>query len=145
MPSYKNMHSLVGCMTGYIGILWKISGILWFGDSDMVSLEKHPVFLDCYRLVLGRASSRKTLLCGTIWRFSMQFSVKGGLETTSLKVSLTLGLVLDVGITRSLVSYHIKILERVGTTRGRTNEIVEVMSKHKCWSKEEVPDTRCSR
>ena len=75
----------------------------------------------------------------------MQFSVKGGLETTRLKVSLTLGLVLDVRITRSLISYHIKILECVGTTRGRTNEVVEVMSRHKCWSKEEVPDIRCSR
>ena len=36
----------------------------------------------------------------------MQFSVKRGLETTRLKVSLEVGLMLSVSITRSLVSYH---------------------------------------
>ena len=34
----------------------------------MVSLEKHPVFLDCYRLELRRASSCKMLLqCMTVF------------------------------------------------------------------------------
>ena len=43
----------------------------------------------------------------------MQFNGKGGLETTRLKVSLVVELVLDESITRSSVSYHIKILECV--------------------------------
>ena len=43
----------------------------------------------------------------------MQFSVNGELETTRLKVSLTAGFVLDKSITKSSVSYHIKILECV--------------------------------
>ena len=38
MRPCKNMHALDGgCTTGYIGILW------W--DGEVVSLEKHPVFL----------------------------------------------------------------------------------------------------
>ena len=31
-------------------------------SGEMVSLEKSPVSLDCYRLALGRASSCKILL-----------------------------------------------------------------------------------
>ena len=44
------------------------------------------------------------------------------------------GLVLDVSLTRSSVSHHIKILVflwNVGTVRGRSNEVVEVMSRRK--------------
>ena len=48
-----------------------------------------------------------------IWQFLMQFNVNEGLETTRLKVSLMLGLVLDVSIATSSVSYHIKSLDRV--------------------------------
>ena len=60
MPPYKNMHALVGgCTTGYIGILWNVLGILLSGE--IVLLEKLPVFLDCNRLALERASSCKTL------------------------------------------------------------------------------------
>ena len=57
-----------------------------------------------------------------------------GLETTRLKVSLTVRLVSDVSIARSSVRYHIKILVcswNVGTVRGRSIEVVEVMSKRK--------------
>ena len=55
------MHVLDGgCTTDYIGIVWKVLGILLSGE--MVSLEKHPVLLYCYRLALERASSCKTLL-----------------------------------------------------------------------------------
>ena len=43
----------------------------------------------------------------------MQFNVKWGLETTRLKVSLTVGLVKDVSIASSSVSYYIKILDCV--------------------------------
>ena len=46
-----------GCTTGYIDILWNVLGILLFGE--MVSLEKHPVFLDSYRMAIERASSTK--------------------------------------------------------------------------------------
>ena len=61
MPPYKNLLALDGgCGTGYIDILWNALGILLSGE--MVSLERHPVFLGCYRLPLGRASSSKTLL-----------------------------------------------------------------------------------
>ena len=45
---------------------------------------------------------------------------------------LTVGLVLDGSIARSSVSYHIKILKclwNVGTMRGRSNEVIEVMSR----------------
>ena len=48
------------CTTGYIGIMWGVLG--FFLSGDMMSLKKHLVFLDCYRLMLGRASSCKTLL-----------------------------------------------------------------------------------
>ena len=49
MLPYKNMHALDdGCTTGYIGVLWNVLGFLLSGE--MVSLEKHLVFLDCYRL-----------------------------------------------------------------------------------------------
>ena len=49
MHPCKNMHALDGgCTTGYIGIL------RW--DGEVVSLEKHPVFLDFYRLASGRVS-----------------------------------------------------------------------------------------
>ena len=57
-----------------------------------------------------------------------------GLETTRLKMFLTVRLVLDVSIARPSVSYHIKILVcswNVGTVRDRSNEVVEVMSKRK--------------
>ena len=57
-----------------------------------------------------------------------------GLETTRLVMFLTVRLVLDVSIARPSVSYHIKILVcswNVGTMRGRSNEVVEVMSKRK--------------
>ena len=54
------------CTTAYAGILWNVLGILLSGE--MVSLEKHPVFLDCYRLALERASSCKILLqCMTVF------------------------------------------------------------------------------
>ena len=43
-----------------IGIMWNVLGILLSGE--MMSLEKHPVFLDYYRIALGRASSCKILL-----------------------------------------------------------------------------------
>ena len=78
-----------------------------------------------------------------IWQFSMQFSVRGGLETTRLKMSLMVLLVLDVSITRSSASYHIKTLVCswiVGPKRGRSNEVVEVMSRRKVdiWGLQEV-------
>ena len=108
VPPYKNMHSLVGgCTTGYIGILWKVLGILLSGE--MVYLEKHLLFFHCYRLALERASNRKTLLQCMTGQFSIQFSLKGRLKITRLKVSLMVGLVLDVSIARSLASYHITI------------------------------------
>ena len=91
-----------------IGIMWNVLGILLSGE--MMSLEKHPVFLDYHRIALGRASSCKILLQCIIWQFSMQFNGKGGLETTRLNVSLVVELVLDESIARSSVSYHIKIL-----------------------------------
>ena len=60
MPPYKIMHARVGgCTTGYIGILWNVLGILFSGE--MVSLEKHLVFLDCYMLALRRISSCKNI------------------------------------------------------------------------------------
>ena len=73
----------------------------------------------------------------------MQFSVRGGLETTRLKMSLMVLLVLDVSITRSSASYHIKTLVCswiVGPKRGRSNEVVEVMSRRKVdiWGLQEV-------
>ena len=109
MLPYKNMYTIDGgCTTDYVGILWNVLRILLSGE--MVSLEKHLVFLDCYRLALGRPSSCKTLV---LCIFSMQFSVKGRLNTTMLKVSLTVGLGLDVSIARSSVCYYIKILECV--------------------------------
>ena len=46
-----------GCTAGYIEILWNVLGILLFGE--MVSLEKHPVFLDSYRLVIERTPGTK--------------------------------------------------------------------------------------
>ena len=108
VPPYKNMHSLVGgCTTGYIGILWKVLGILLSGE--MVYLEKHLLFFHCYRLALERASNCKTLLQCMTGQFSIQFSLKGRLKITRLKVSLMVGLVLDVSIARSLASYHITI------------------------------------
>ena len=98
------MHTLDGrSTTSYIGILWNVLGIL--SSGEMASREKHPPFLNYYRLALGRASNRKILLQFIIW----QFSVKGGLETTRLNVSLAIGLVLDLSIARLSVSYHIKI------------------------------------
>ena len=49
-----------------IGIMWNVLGILLSGE--MMSLEKHPVFLDYYRIALGRASSCKILLqCMTVF------------------------------------------------------------------------------
>ena len=39
--------------------LWNVLRILLFGK--MVSLEEHPVFLDCYKLALRSAFSCKTL------------------------------------------------------------------------------------
>ena len=125
--------------------LWNVLEILLSGE--MVSLEKHVVFLDCHRLAsFSRTSSCKTLLQCIIWQFSVQFSVNGELETTSLKMSLTVGLVLDMSIARSPVSYHIKILVclwNIGTMRGRSNEVVEVMSRiwHLCFARGE--NERC--
>ena len=81
----------------------------------------------CYRLALGRASSRKTLLYCMIWQFPMPFSVKWGLETTRLKVPLTVGLVFDVSITRLSISRV--CLWNVDTMRGLSNEVVEVMCR----------------
>ena len=78
-------------------------GILLSGE--MVSLEKHPVFLDCYRFALGRAPSCKTV-------FNAVQSERGT-GNHHVEVSLTVGLVLDMSIARSSVSYHIKILECV--------------------------------
>ena len=78
--------------------------------SEMVFVEKHFVLLDYYRLALGEGSSCKTLLQCKMCQFSMQFSVKGGVETTRLNVSLTVRLVCDVSIARLIVSYHIKTL-----------------------------------
>ena len=96
------MHTLDGrCTTSYIGILWNVLGIL--SSGEMASLEKHPPFLDYYRLALGRASNSKILLQCIIW------GAGRGLETTRLKVSLAIGLVLDLSIARLSVSYHIKI------------------------------------
>ena len=60
--------------------LHNVLGILLSGG--IVSLEKHPVFSDWYRLALGRASSSNILLQYIIWQFSVQFSVKEVLETT---------------------------------------------------------------
>ena len=93
----------------------------------------------------------------------MQFSVKGRAGNHQVKVSLTVGLVLDVIMARLPVSYHINILEcswNVSTMRGRSNEVVEVMSRHKVdicglqevrWRgasarlvKEKIPDKNCS-
>ena len=58
-------------------------------------------------------------------------------------MSLKAGLVLDVSIPGSSVSYHIKIFRvcswNFGTIRGQTNEVAEVMSKRKvdiCGSQE---------
>ena len=51
--------------------------------------------------------------CYNVWQFSVQFSVKGGLETSRFKVPLTVGLVLDLSIARSPINYHIKILKCV--------------------------------
>ena len=107
VPSYKNMHALVdGCTTCYISILWNVLGILLSGT--IVTLEKHPVFLDCHRLALRRASSSKTFAtmlydsfqCSSVWN-----------EDWKPLVSLTVELVLDVSIVKSPVSYHNKILE----------------------------------
>ena len=92
---YKHLYSM-----------WYALGIILL--SEMVSVEKHFVLRDCYRLELGETSICKTLLQSKTNQFSMQFSVKGGLETTRLNVSLTVGLVSDVSITRLIVSYHIK-------------------------------------
>ena len=44
---------------GYRGIWWNVLGIL--SSGEMVSLEKHLVFLDCYRLTLGRSCSFKNI------------------------------------------------------------------------------------
>ena len=61
MLLYKKMHALDGgCTTSYTEILWNALGILLSGE--MVSLENHLVFLDCYSLVLGSPSSCKILL-----------------------------------------------------------------------------------
>ena len=69
------MHSFIGGYTkGYTGILWNVLGILLF--LEIVFLEKHPVFIECYKLALGIASSCKGLLQYMIWQFSMQFSVE---------------------------------------------------------------------
>ena len=54
----KYLHLVGGCATGYIGILWNILGIPLSGE--MMFLEKQSVFLDSYRLTLGKASSCKT-------------------------------------------------------------------------------------
>ena len=79
--------------------LWNVLGIPLPGE--MVSQKKHKVFLDCYRLASGRASSCKSLL-----------KCERRMETTRLKVSLMEWLVLDVSMARLSVSYHIKILVR---------------------------------
>ena len=60
MLLYKKMHALDGGCTSYTEILWNALGILLSGE--MVSLENHLVFLDCYSLVLGSPSSCKILL-----------------------------------------------------------------------------------
>ena len=94
---YKHLYSM-----------WNALGIIL--HSEMVSVEKHFVLLDCYWLTLGETSSCKTLLQCKMCQISVQFSVKGGLQTTRLNVSLTVGLISDASITRSIVSYHIKTL-----------------------------------
>ena len=99
--------------------------ICWDGVSG-----KHPVFLNCYRLALGRASSCKTLLQCMIWQFAMQFIVKGWLETTRLKVSLMVGLMLDVSLARLLQLSHqnFRVCSwNVGLLRGQSCGLQEVI------------------
>ena len=67
-------------------------------------LWKNLVSPHYYRLVFGRAPSYKMLLQCITWQLSMQFNVKGWLETTKLKVSLLVGLVLNVSIVRLSVT-----------------------------------------
>ena len=57
-----------------------------------------------------------------------------GVETTRLKMSQMVRFVLDTSIAKSSLSYHIKITLcscNVGLMRGRSNEVVELMSRRK--------------
>ena len=110
MPPYKIMHTLVGgCTTGYIGILWNVLGILFSGE--MVSLEKHLVFLDCYVLALRRTSSCKNIAIMHSMIIFNTVQCERGAGNHQVEGVPNGRVVLDVSIARSSVSCHIKILE----------------------------------
>ena len=55
------------------------------------------------------------------WQFSVQFSVKGGLETIRLVLTIS-----------QLSHQNFRVCSwNVGTRRGQSNEVAEVMSRHK--------------
>ena len=125
------MHAFAGWYTtGYIGILWNISGILLSGET--VSLEKQPVFLYCYRLALGRTSSCKTLLQCIIRQFSMQLSCERGTGSHQVKSvhNSRVGVRCEHRQIASQLSHqNFRLCSwNIGTIRGWSNEVIEVIS-----------------
>ena len=132
MIPYKNMKTLIGgCTTGYIGILRNILRIILSGE--MVSLEKHPVFLNCYRLALGHLAVKRSynlwydsFQCSSVWKGTENHQIEG-VPNGRLGVGSE-----HCQIVSQLSNQNFQARSwNVGTMRGRSNEVVEVMCRRK--------------
>ena len=105
-------------------------------SGELVPLEKHPVFLDCYRLAFRRASSCKNV--ATMYDMIVFNAVQCERGTGNHQVEGVPNVRVSVEcehrhIVRQLSHQNFRLCSwNVDTTmRGQSNEVVEIMCRHK--------------